>query len=442
MGLLDDFSEFAKTPGGQGLLSAAFGGLAGARRGAPLNSLGNAGLAGLQGYAGAQDRLTQQGEAEQTRKLRQMQIDQHTKAMEEQQSMKDMASKFAIPAQQGMGATPGNPDLGIMPMGERAPIAAGFDYEGYAKALATRNPIAALDLQSKLVKQGPKFSTAPQYDQAGRAFLLAEDGSMKYLDGVKARDKLNEVRLGDKVGFRTDYSPEIQGSLPIGQSPDSKASNALGWANYGISKQRETREASNQDRPVWNESLGGFVDPKKRIVLPAMDSTGKVIEGAGPKMTEDQAKASGWLAQAENAYKNMRMATKQNPDAAKPGFNDALAAIPSMGATTGIANMFRGEARQSYMQGASSMSEALLRAATGAGVNKDEALQKVRELTPQIGDSDAVIAQKEAAIPIYIESLKMRAGPGAKRVQSIMGNNGGASGDFGSSSDPLGLFRK
>lgn len=55
-GLLD----FVKTPEGQGLLSAAFGGLAGARRGQPINSLGRAGLAGLAGYSGAQDRIDQQ----------------------------------------------------------------------------------------------------------------------------------------------------------------------------------------------------------------------------------------------------------------------------------------------------------------------------------------------------------------------------------------------
>jgi hypothetical protein len=65
-GLLD----FLKTPEGQGLLSATFGGLAGARRGAPLNSIGRAGLAGLAGYSGALDRI---GEAE-----RQKQADEIT----------------------------------------------------------------------------------------------------------------------------------------------------------------------------------------------------------------------------------------------------------------------------------------------------------------------------------------------------------------------------
>lgn len=57
-GLLD----FVNTPEGQGLLSAAFGGLAGARRGQPLNSIGRGGLAGLAGYAQAQDRELQLAE--------------------------------------------------------------------------------------------------------------------------------------------------------------------------------------------------------------------------------------------------------------------------------------------------------------------------------------------------------------------------------------------
>jgi hypothetical protein len=63
----------------------------------------------------------------------------------------------------------------------------------------------------------------------------------------------------------------------------------------------------------------------------------------------------------------------------------------------------------------------LLRAATGAGVNKDEAMQKVRELTPVWGDSDEVIKQKMDSIPLYIESLKVRSGPGAAKAANVLG---------------------
>ena len=81
--------------------------------------------------------------------------------------------------------------------------------------------------------------------------------------------------------------------------------------------------------------------------------------------------------------------------------------------------MMRGPNRQKFLQGASSLSEALLRAATGAGITAHEAEQKVREITPVIGDSDAVIKQKMAAIPLFIEGLKVRAGPGAPAAAEI-----------------------
>lgn len=89
MGLLDQFSEFVKTPDGQGLLSAAFGGMAGAQRGAPLNSIGRAGLAGLAGYTGAIDRQTQQAENAISHQYRTMQMDEIKRKQDQQQLQKD-----------------------------------------------------------------------------------------------------------------------------------------------------------------------------------------------------------------------------------------------------------------------------------------------------------------------------------------------------------------
>ena len=398
----------------------------------------------LQEAIGSVDAYKQQ---QQMGKYRQAQIDNYQSEVDQRKAMFENAKRKqeALPTlfNGGSGALSplmGDPSTGILPSNGRAAMPRSLDVQAALRAGYSPDEIGKLDSLRNVglnevartvkgMKDGREVEQ--QFDKFGNP---VGQGMAQYRAPI-------EIATGGQKMLLDPYTQKPTSAFKMEQSPDSLASNQLGWANFGISKQREGREALNQDKPVWNESLGGFVDPRKRIVMPAMDSTGRVIEGAGPKMTEDQAKASGWLAQAENAYKNMRIATKQNPDASKPGFNDALAAIPSMGLTTGMANMMRGDTRQNYMQGASSMSEALLRAATGAGVNKDEALQKVRELTPQIGDSDAVIKQKEAAIPIYIESLKLRSGPGAKRVQSIMGNSGGASGDF-SGSDPLGLFRK
>jgi len=251
MGLLDGFSDFAKTPEGQGLLAATFGGLASAQRGAPINSLGRAGLAGLAGYGNAQDRDSQAARAEQQRKYQeqvmahtQMQMDAAKRDADRKANIGAGMGKFFTPAQEARPALPSMDGMlppefrtGAAPMVAQPAKPAGFDAAGAAQFLAQNGEYGqALPLLNSLAPKQPKFSTAPQYDQQGRAFLVAEDGTMRYLDGVKARDKLQEVRLGDKVGFRTDYSPEIQGSLPMGQSPDSKASNALGWANNSLTR--------------------------------------------------------------------------------------------------------------------------------------------------------------------------------------------------------------
>jgi hypothetical protein len=66
--------------------------------------------------------------------------------------------------------------------------------ERWVRALATyqQNP----ELGGKLIQELSKpaeFSTTPQYDQAGKAFVLNNQGERKMLDGVSARDKMEIV---------------------------------------------------------------------------------------------------------------------------------------------------------------------------------------------------------------------------------------------------------
>lgn len=144
----------------------------------------------------------------------------------------------------------------------------------------------------------------------------------------------------------------------------------------------------------------------------------KKTEGGGGTATEDERKAAGWLAQATNAYNNMlgAMYTKEGKrtGAEIPGkLESAFGTLPFIGES--VASGIRGLSgdRQQFTQAASSLSEALLRAATGAGVNKDEAKQKLEELTPLFTDSADTRKQKLEAIPVYLDSLKARAGRAA-----------------------------
>jgi len=172
-GLLDDFSEFAATPAGQGLLAATFGGLAGARSGAPINSIGRAGLAGIQGYTGAIDRQKQLEEAEQTKRARdmqmqtqQMQLEQMQGQMSKQKWLEQLAQKYAIPATPAL-TVPQEPmnikgdtgpnlystsvsNMSTDNVQEASP--AGFNYQGYAQELASKDPLEALKWNQMLQK--------------------------------------------------------------------------------------------------------------------------------------------------------------------------------------------------------------------------------------------------------------------------------------------------
>lgn len=107
-GLLD----WLQTPAGMGLLSAAATGLAGARKGTPLNNVGRGALGGLVGYSQAQDQLAEQENNVFSRQLKQMQMDQMTRQMTDQQKMREGLQALYKPAAPFQADNPFGEDLG------------------------------------------------------------------------------------------------------------------------------------------------------------------------------------------------------------------------------------------------------------------------------------------------------------------------------------------
>lgn len=95
--MADGLLDFLKTPEGQGLLSMVAGGMAGARQGQPINSLGRAGIAGLAGYGGALDRQSQMAQQAEAKKLRDLQMQQMQGQMQQQQTNRDVFSRLTAP---------------------------------------------------------------------------------------------------------------------------------------------------------------------------------------------------------------------------------------------------------------------------------------------------------------------------------------------------------
>lgn len=367
------------------------------------------------------------------------------KAEQERRQLEIAAAKqAALPTlftggQQALAPLAGDSSIGILPSAGRPAVAPRLDVQRALAAQYTPDEIMKLD-SLRNIGQNKVARTIKGIGPDGKEYeYQVDEMGNKVGDGFAQYKAPLMQDLGGNVSALDPYTLTTKANFPKTMTFGDKA--AMG--NLGVAQQRLALDQANQYKPVYSESAGGFIVPPSKsnpqgALIPLAGGQGNV------KMTEDQAKASGWLVQATNAFNNMVSAVRSDPSANKAGINDAVAGIPMFGET--VANMMRGEDRQKYIQGASSLSEALLRAATGAGVNRDEALQKVRELTPQIGDSDAVIKQKQDAIPLYLKTLEMRSGPGARNVPSIMqtpklpGTN--LPSDFGSNNDPLGLFLK
>lgn len=226
-GLLD----FVQSPEGQGLLSAAFGGLAAARRGQPLNTIGAAGMSGLMGYQGAQQFQSDQEMRKQqieaigvSNGLHKLQTDKLTRDLTKQQKIEGLAPQFYVPGQSaaevglGEGAQVG--DIGpTTTNAARAatakPRAGWFDSAGYMEALSRIDPMEAVNLSSAMRKAGHvTLKDGEQvYDTSGK-LLFGNDPKMNLTyhpgDGYRP-DTVFNTRTGEAMPMGGQRPPQTGG---------------------------------------------------------------------------------------------------------------------------------------------------------------------------------------------------------------------------------------
>lgn len=272
--------------------------------------------------------------------------------------------------------------------------AATFGKDWYSGITANRQERRA-EAKAPAELQEAKAKAAQEVVKAENAIATAEDDVAK----AKASRYLEEAKAKKE---EVDAKYAVQTKL----------------ADLGF-KQAQTNKFMVETRNL--DTQGKMLSLDFQAALQGLPLPSKKTEGGGGAATEDERKAAGWLAQATNAYNNMLGAMYQKgktTGAEKPGFFEAGAStLPFVG--EGLAATIRGTDRQKFVQASSSLSEALLRAATGAGVNKDEAKQKLEELTPLFTDDADTRKQKLEAIPVYLESLKARAGRAAPKDYKV-----------------------
>lgn len=160
-----------------------------------------------------------------------------------------------------------------------------------------------------------------------------------------------------------------------------------------------------------------------------------LIPGTGPKPTEDQSKSAGFafrMGQAAQTINSPFIDPRTNEpvrDASgkaltledifgKPSRTQTiLRAIPSAGATTGIANYFEDQGRQLYRQAQENWVTANLRAESGAVIGDQEMDREIKKYFPQVDDKPETIRQKAEARRGAELAMQVRSGPAYANIQ-------------------------
>lgn len=248
-----------------------------------------------------------------------------------------------------------------------------------------------------------ELANVPDDDAALRQVIESHvQSGMKALDFMKYQRPDANAQLSAQTSLANNQlDAQMQGR---GQDMNY----SLGQGNLSLNRDKE-RFNQGMDLSRYNLDQKKYGLDEYKLKNP---------KAAGGAISEDERKAAGWLAQANNAYKNMLDVLDKSPDADSPSALEALLPEGAKGAV-------QSPGRQRYTQAASSFSEAALRAATGAGVNRDEAAQKIRELTPGYFDTPELKRQKADSLKVYLESLNARANRAAPEGYQVPTPGGG-----------------
>lgn len=208
----------------QGLLSAAFGAMAG--RGNRMQAIGQGGLTGLMGYANTLNAQDQRAAQAQARQQRDLELQDLRDRLARQQAMQALPQQFYRSPTQTALAGGGGPTVeNAQKLDSAQP---SIDMEGYAKALFQYDPAASLNLQEALSKEGlmpvsqgtvlynrktgqPVFSN-PKTDQSGLGQLLSEYAALPQGDPRRpAYERAIEKASTHPAGVNVSYGQPVAG---------------------------------------------------------------------------------------------------------------------------------------------------------------------------------------------------------------------------------------
>lgn len=402
-GLLD----FVKTPEGQGLLSAVAGGLAGARRGAPVNSVGRGLLAGLAGYGNAQDREMQMAENAKQNELRGVQLDVYKqnlktaqeKAAEEQRIKGLIASQFGP-----VTGTSANAATGIAgPRPEAAEAIGRTPAPNYQALIAQGVPVDLVKGLAEAQNFGrSKVARTAEVEgpNGSKRIVQLDDYGQEVGPGMAGYVAPVLVDTGDKKLFA---KPSAGQEFKVGMSPAEMAANARGWADIKTKQDANDINRTAARTQVIEGADGNvyLVDKGTGLSRPTATIGGQQVRAG--KAAEDGMKRSR---DAADGLELVQIARGLLPGATGSG----------VGAAVDSANRFVGRTTESAQKAA--QLEALggqlvmkMPRMEGPQSNQDQLLY--REMAGKVGDRTVPVAERLAALNT-VEQLYRKYSPNAQ----------------------------
>ena len=276
-----------------------------------------------------------------------------------------------------------------------------------------QDPLAELRAKSQIAMGGgftdEGMKMFKQAQDMRDKFQIAPSGEVFNPYAPEPNKNYGKVDYLDLGGVKVPVLPsgQIKGAaLQKSQSPDSLASNALGWANY--------------NKPVIQSGPTGdifTVDPRRGVGVQVTGLDGSPLNKGEKPLTEYQGKSTGFGMRAVEADKIIR--NLGTTGVAEVGVKRAAEGVPLVGGMTGaIANSYASKEAQMRDQAERDFVNAVLRQESGAAINKDEFENARRQYFPRVGDGPEVIKQKENNRKTAIDAFKISAGPGGKNFHT------------------------
>lgn len=311
---------------------------------------------------------------------------------------------------------PGAPTAGGMPVGGQGHsggvdlAALAQEHLEYAQFLRDNGQHEAAQSETdKALKLMPEFDTTPRTgnDASGKPFqyLVGKRGEKRILENTLPREELKLANLGGKDVAYNPFGLREGQEFKRTMTPGEAASNSLGWANHGISKERLSLDRQAQG-PGGSKAPAGY----RWAATGSLEAIPGGPATKGATATEGERKASTLLQRMEGAQQQMNAALSDDARADTPGLLSK--GLRGVGAES-LANTITGSERQRVEAAELDFLDAGLTLGTGAAYTREQLEGYRRSYFPQIGDTDDTIADKAVRRQRLTEAAQIAAGRAA-----------------------------